>query len=104
MITCPLCNAQLNMSYYYDHPGDFSCPTTVSGVLNHYHRNSLPGLEPEHIIHVPPFHLSWLEDCHDLRIYSEQSKNNSVWKFVKNIPFEEVVVWAKKLQNLKAFV
>jgi hypothetical protein len=117
MITCPLCKEAVfdeTHKYYLtdNSPQDFYCPTKAilssidaDNTYSHYYRVTFQGAFPEYTIHIPPFHLSWIEVVNRLKIYNSmhKSQTNSVWKFVPNVDFQELLHWVKRLQMLKAF-
>jgi hypothetical protein len=118
MITCPRCQRQVLVhDKRFFLTGDFSpkegdnrsfdCPTTVvlggKNISHYYYRSSCFPYLSEYTLHISPFHLSWLDQCSELRIYSEYNSSNSPIKFVK-ADFPELLRWIDRLNNMKVFV
>jgi hypothetical protein len=107
MTKCPLCNSELAINDRY---GSFYCLTKV-GQYNHFYCNNYGenpfGRHAEYTIYTQGFLLCWTDgNDHDLRIYSLTTNFSSgtCWKYVMSVSFQEFINWAKRLQDLRAFL
>lgn len=114
MITCPLCkelvwDLEYKQNIDDEDKQDFHCGTPVhlgnERYSSHYYRITVQECFPEYTLHIPPFHLSWLEGKNELRIYNSihKAETTSAWKFVPKVDFQEVIHWIERLKTLRPF-
>ena len=123
MITCPLCDREVlewSSDGYPgeplpdDSPASFTCPAMetlfVGHRSSHYTRQTkMYGGQHQYILMAPPFQVVWLNGSKNLVIYDNAGAGKMTFPIKpfheqEKVEWEEVLHWALRLRNLKAFL